>query len=296
MDVPFLSRVRRKWPHVLAVALVITNGLLIVATSHARQNADPKGPIDAGTSTLPSKAPRPKLLPTTERIVKETSAETIEESIDHLDSVLDWALASAPSANVRVFAESYENARIVAKLNRVRKLLAQIDDAKKEQYARIMLQKLKVCNEGYVESRKEFFAELNRRRGILVTSNCPYEQKRSQATALVYLLTEMERTEAIPVFADLLERREPIPVNRLFLIYSCHLLLEACPTDGLSATQSERLRAYHDVADKSLPIEERKTVTAWNAKYNESDFRAVSLGRTFQLTRNQPSNSAPIQS
>lgn len=226
----------------------------------------------------PAAAKTVDMLPTRARILSETTPESIEQSVDALPSFMDWSLATSIGMDA-CGNESYCRARLgVPRLNRVRKLLAQIDDSTKPRYTAVLLQKLDECMTGYVESRKEMLAELDRVKVLQMTEPDAYYRKRGTAAPLVYILTEWDRHDALPTFARLLEQPDPIVVNRLFLLYSCHVLLESLPADGLSPDQRAKLGEYKQLAEKIFPPVPRVKVPAWNAKFEENDFRAVILG------------------
>lgn len=233
-------------------------------------------------------APKPSVadvLPARARILSETVRESIDDSIDGLPSFTDLALATAMGMDSCPFTESYCRGRLgVPRLNRVRKLLDQIDDSQKPHYKVVFLQKIEDSMAGYVQSRKEMLAELDRAKGgVTVSEPRPYDRKRAIAGALVYILTEWDCHDALPTFTRLLEQPDPIPVNRLFLLYSCHILLEALPTDNLSPNKRDRLVEYRRLAQKTFPNVSRVRVPAWNAKFDETDFRAVIVGQPIPI-------------
>ncbi len=168
---------------------------------------------------------------------------------------------------------------LVPRLTRVRKLLGQIDEQQRPHYTAVFLKKIEGCMQGFAKSRKEKRAAMVKAKGYLRSKEpTTYRKKLTTATALVYVLTEWDRQEAVPTFAWLLEQLDPLPVNRLFLLYSTHLLIGSMPTAGYSQDKLDKLAAYKRLSQKLFPKVERTTVTAWNAKYDETDFRAVILG------------------
>jgi hypothetical protein len=226
-----------------------------------------------------------KVLPSRARILSETSPESIDESIENLPSFMDMAIATAIGFDASLSTECYGRARLMfPKLNRVRKLLDQIDDSQKPHYTGVFLTKIAECMSGYVEARKGMLAELDKTQGAISRSEPDlFHQKRATAGALVYILTEWDSHEALPAFAGILEQPDPLPVNRLFLLYSCHVLIETMPTDGFSPARLDKLNEYKRLASKTFPSVPRIEVTAWNATYDEADFRAVILGQDIPL-------------
>lgn len=205
--------------------------------------------------------------------------EKIDELVDGLPSFTDWSLATAMGMNEFTPGESFGMARIaIPRLNRVRRLLGQIPEDRKHDYQGLFIKKIDDSMDGYVESRQKMFAELNKSNGNQ-TINEPsiYDIKRNTAGPLIYILTEWDCLDALPTFAHILEQPDPIPVNRLFLLYSSHILIRSVPIDKLSPNQKETLNEYHKLALKCFPEVERVKVPAWNAKYDETDFRAVIL-------------------
>jgi hypothetical protein len=61
------------------------------------------------------------------------------------------------------------------------------------------------------------------------------------------------------------------------------LLVESSPTDELSAKQLDALTEYTRVTQKIFPDAQRVKVPAWNAKYDELDFRRVILRESIPI-------------
>jgi hypothetical protein len=232
------------------------------------------------TTDQPTSEPKVvEVLPSRARILSETSPESIDESIENLPSFADMLITTAIGFDSSVGVESYGRARMMfPRLNRVRKLLGQIEDSQKPHYTGVFLTKIAECMSGYVDARNEWLAELDKAKGAVTRSEPNlYDQKRAIAGALVYILTEWDCPEGLPAFARILEQPDPLPVNRLFLLYSCHVLIESMPTDGFSPARLDKLNEYKRLASKTFPSAPRIEVPAWNAKYDEADFRAVIL-------------------
>ena len=75
-----------------------------------------------------------------------------------------------------------------------------------------------------------------------------------------------------------------IPVSRVFLFYAMHVLAMSHPTDKLSKEPLEALRAYLELA-KDIPPGDLVMVPAWNAKYDETDFRITVLKQDIGLDK-----------
>ncbi len=220
-----------------------------------------------------------KLLASKTEILSEVGPESVDQTIEGLPSFLDQNLAAAASGG-DFCPEAYATVRrFVPRLTRVRKLLGQIDERQRPHYTAVFLKKLEGCMQGFAKSWKEELAAMHNAKGpLLLAAPTNYGKKQATATALVYILTEWDRQEAVPTFAWLLEQLDPLPVNRLFLLYSTHVLIGSMPTAGFSQDKLDKLAAYKRLSRKHFPEVERTTVTAWNAKYDETDFRVVILG------------------
>lgn len=223
--------------------------------------------------------------PAKAEILAEVEAESIAQTIDGLPTFSDQCLAAAASG-VDLCPDAYSTVRLlVPRLTRVRKLLGQIGEGQRARYVAEFLEKIDDCARDYPRCWEADLEAIDKGKGVLLlTEPTACGKKRDTATALAYILTEWDRPEALPAFAKLLELPDPIPVNRLFLLYSAHILVLQRPTAGYSQDRLDRLTAYTKFAKRVFPDVGRTEVTAWDAKYDETDFRAVLAGEPIPIT------------
>jgi hypothetical protein len=226
------------------------------------------------------------ILPTKAQILAEVESESIDQTIEGLPTLLDQFLASTAPGVGLPCPEKYEWAKVVTpRLTRVRKLLAQIDERQRAHYTAVFLKKIDWCMDGFAKSWKE---HLDATESLTILDEPTlYMKKRDTATALVYILAEWGRLEALPTFTKLLDQPDPLPINRLLLLYSTHLLIESMPMSGFSQAKFSALAAYKRLTHKLFPEVEWAEVPAWNAKYEETDFRAVFLREPVPISSQQ---------
>lgn len=161
----------------------------------------------------------------------------------------------------------------------------------RDQFAKLFVAKLRESLDGYTAARKEMLDRYNRvpKGGShIVAAPTVYDQKRAIAGAAVFILTEWDYYDALPVFKSLLDAPGPIPVNRVFLLYCSHLLMEVTPENQLSKARRERLPEYRRLSGSIFPVSNpRVPVAAWDAKFDEKDWRKIILNKNVPFDKNK---------
>ncbi len=170
--------------------------------------------------------------------------------------------------------ESYAYCRqFVYKLNRVRKILAEAAENDSPKITAKLKVILEACVVNYEEAYAKFDDEINNAKGGVTLSE-PNEYYRCATTApsCVYLLGEFRAYDALPILSRIYSRKGRVPVPRVFLYYAMHLLVAEHPREKLSEESARALDEYLEAA-KLIPNPMAAKFSAWNAKYEESDFR-----------------------
>jgi hypothetical protein len=229
-----------------------------------------------------------------ERLLKTLPNETLLESVENLPNFDDVVWTMASMAEVTRAPNSYEYWRLLAaRLSRIRKILQQATD-RPEQIVPVLMEKLENSADGFEEIQIAWRHEVAVSKGHLSLRR-PNEAMKRQvyASAATYLLAELGAREALPVMSKIYGSKDRfLPVSRLFLLYAMHLLAAEHPRDGLSADASRALDQYLDAAKDLLAKPEIIEVPAWNALYDETDFRYKILRRN--IIKDQPKISIRV--
>jgi hypothetical protein len=214
-------------------------------------------------------------------LVKELSQETVFESMDRLANFNDtvWVMGSV-SGSILV---GYDYDRVfIPRLNRVRKILVEARGRRQEVCGRLEQLLVETCT-GYEPVYREAQARLTKAGGGLTLTE-PDEEHRRRVTApaAAYLLGELDSHASLKVMERVYTRPGRLPVYRLFLFYSMHLLASSHPCDGLTPAASKALGDYLAAA-VVLDQATRETVPGWDAKFEESDFRQQFFNEDLRL-------------
>jgi len=229
-----------------------------------------------------------------ERLLKTLPNETLLESIENLPNFDDVVWTMASMAEVTRAPNSYEYWRLLAaRLSRIRKILEQAKQDS-EQVTAVLMKKLEESADGFEEIQIAWRHEVAVSKGHLSLRR-PNEAMKRQvyASAATYLLAELGAREALPLMSKIYGSKDRfLPVSRLLLLYAMHLLATDHPREGLSADASHALDLYLEAGKDVLPKPEIIEVPAWNALYDETDFRYRILRRN--IIKDQPKISIRV--
>jgi len=182
---------------------------------------------------------------------------------------------------------SYPYLRLLTtRLNRVRKILRQAG-GNSAQLIPVLMQKLQHSAEGFEEvDWAERIEVAYSERGVTRSEPTEWMRRIVYAPVATYLLAEFDACEALPLMAKVYTSPDRfVCVSPLFLFYAMHLLAAEHPRNALSQDALKALDDYPTAA-KHLPTPEITELPAWNAAYDETDFRQRFLGKN--LIKNQP--------
>ncbi len=226
--------------------------------------------------------------------------ETPQESFANLTDNDNIAMLT-PLMGGQPFSPGYYAAdiRTMCKMARIRKLLA---DAREnpEHISSFLKEQLLTMNEKFPLAYEEFMQLIkNKSPGTkLTTSELRDVQKyRLLSTAAVYVLSEINAYDSLPLMAKLSTQGKVAQrpdfagncqINPKFLLYAMHKLVKEFPEDQLSEEATKRRLDYLVMAKKlGVPDTAKVYVAAWDAYYQEDDFRKRRLGKKL-YTENQP--------
>ncbi len=252
---------RTNWARVVrlglpALLLLLITAFVLVRPRPAAPPRTPPRPLEGRTELV-------------QGLSRETPLESVE-NLPHFDDTV-WALGSMNVGTVTV-PGSYEYTRVyVPRLNRVRKIAAQAGGQRREVIDRLR-QMLLETSKDYPPVYDAFRQKVaDTRGGVTLGEPDEYYRRTTVAPAAVYLLTELDAFDSLPVMSRVYATPGRLPVSRLFLLYSMHLLAREHPREGLAPAAAAALDAYRAAAQ--LPRAERYPVPAWDAPFEESDFR-----------------------
>jgi hypothetical protein len=212
-------------------------------------------------------------LPYRTKLVKELKQEAIEQVIGNLanfDDVywVDIHGAGTPKSYVRLY-------HVIPSLNRVRRLLDHARANPGHGLEPVLMGELKARVDGHDKALKDRAKAYKETKGdFILTEPDDYEKTVTVGAASFYLLGEFKAYQALPLMADAFVQKKP--VSQLFMFYAMHRLATTHPTEGLPADAIKALVDYRDKA-RFIPDPDVKIVPAWDASYEERDFRVQIL-------------------
>jgi|GEM_PF-5072348 len=216
-----------------------------------------------------------------ETLSKETTLDSIE-NLPHYDDTRVRHTMPFMGSNEYQFMR-----RFIPKLTRVRKILKDtLGNPNQEEIIDALMQKLTYSVEGYAEVLADFDKAMIEAGGALHSSEpLEYDQRQVYATAATYLISELRAYRAMPLMSKVYHRETKIPVSRLFVFYSMHLLAVDHPRTGLSPQAEKALDAYLEAAG-DLPKPHTNSVPTSQSPYHENDFRITVMRQ--DLLKKQP--------
>ncbi len=226
-------------------------------------------------------------LPYQARLIKTIAEESTEESISKLPSYDDVGWSDGPGSDVPLWDSYQWQATTIPSLVRVRKVLK----AGREE-PRTVVPQLRAtftnALEGFLVARQEDEAALNKaiaqgKGGLTKAAPTECDRKMIYSQASAFLLAQLNESNSLPDMVKAYRLPQQLPVNRIFLFYSIHLLAQIHPRSHLRE-DALRLDRYLD-ATKGVPAGKRVSVAAWNAQLTEADFRASILHQDIGLEK-----------
>lgn len=215
-----------------------------------------------------SDAPKSAALEYRTKLVKEIAPESTDESLKNLADFNDVGWVAGGMGDTLV-PGSYRWGQLSPHLNRVRKIL-QEQGAKPEKLIPKLETAFSDSLEGFDVAWKEMQAATNRE----FKEPNAYHRKATIAPATAYMLGELKSYRSLPLLARGYLRKERLPISRVYLFYVMHTLALDHPRENLSPAAKQALDAYLAAA-KDVPPPKLKSVPAWNAKFEETDFRVT---------------------
>jgi hypothetical protein len=207
-------------------------------------------------------------------LVQTLARESLMQSIDNLPNFDDtcWVDGTVNRGTLNL-QDGYEYNRIfIPRLNRVRKILAEAGPQRQQVIERLERELCETCNgyEPIYKAKHKRVVEATK--GL--TLKVPDEQYRRQvvAPAATYILAELESYKSLKPMSEAYSLPHLLPVSRVFLFYAMHVLALDHPRKGLSPAAVDALKTYL-AATAALPKPSRVAVPAWDARFEESDFR-----------------------
>jgi len=204
-----------------------------------------------------------------ETLSTENTLDSIENLPNFDDTRIKHTIADALPYDSYAFLIQF-----LPKLTRIRKIIQETQsNATREQVIAVLTQKLEYSINGYSDVLVEFHNAMLAAGGSIRHLRPPEHRKRqTYSAAAVYLFSELRAYETLPLLSKLYHCKRKLPVSRLFVFYSMHLLASDYPREALSAKAEKALDAYL-LAVQNLPQPVVLSVTTPDAAYHEADPR-----------------------
>lgn len=265
---------------VAVLVLVVSSILLIKSRMHKHNNATTKHNDYLKPLPLEGKL----------ELVRELKKETVMESVAKLPEFNDtlWTLGSLGDDINR--QGSYRFSCIYTpRLSRVRKILSEVAPDNRQQVVtelrRLLVSSTADYDAVYAKSKA---LVANSKTGVTLTEPDDNYRRLVIAPACAYLLTELRDHEILPALINIYYAEGRVPISRVFLFYTMHLLIIDHPRSGISPEAVRALDEYKLVA-KDVPSPVTARVPSWDAKFDESDFRVQIVGNPNVDLASQPS-------
>ena len=146
---------------------------------------------------------------------------------------------------------SYRYERSLPRSIEIQKVVQRIRDEKVVPAAsRRFKHELKRAAEGFEkafwEKDKLLSAAANAGHGLDLHGPDEDSHRRTNAPIAAYMLAELQCYDALPLIAQAFEQPGRLPLSRLFLYYSMHLLAVSHPQEGLSPQALQALQEYRE--------------------------------------------------
>ncbi len=236
--------------------------------------------------------------------VENMRGETIEQTIENLANFDDMLLASSSISAWAGTGSTPFHMLVVTRLARVRRLLEE-GRAHPERIIPPLRRAFRESVDRFPEVHREFMRALNeidrlwKEEGIRSPGRSEpneYDKLRARVLAATYVLTELGDHEALPTMVESYRMwyagiLPPVPGG--MTLYAMHRLVSSYPESELNA-EARRLREEYLEAATCLPPPREKTVTKWNARYDESDPRVMIMDPKGVVLRKEPTMTLPV--
>ncbi len=306
-----------KWviPMTLSATAAVTAAFPETAGDEAAPQESPKASVHDERSSSHEQPEAPadrEYVEATQRIgvhpwqverVEGMRGETIEQTIENLANFDDMHLAISSISAWAGFASTPFNILVVTRLARVRRLLEE-GRSHPEGIIPPLRRAFRESLDGFAEARREMMRVANEKRrlwkqGIRTPGKSEFDEYyklRARVLAATYVLTELGDHEALPMMVESYRIgytgiSPPVPGG--MTLYAMHRLVSSYPESELNA-EARRLREEYLEAAKCLPPPREKTVTRWNARYDESDPRVMIMDPKGVVLRKEPTMTLPV--
>jgi len=236
------------------------------------------------------------------KLQKQMQQETTQESFVHLTDNDNFLMLMPVMAGVP-FSAGYcaSDVKMTSKMTRVRKLLA---DAQKdpESVSSFLQEQLSTMLDNFPSVYEEHI-QLQRKHDAAGDTKIIYEELpdvdkyRLLSNTAIYVLSEINAYDSLPLLAKLSTQGKrhqssdfagSCVVHPNFLLFAMYKLVKEFPEDGLSKeAQAAREKCLTMAERVGIPDPQKIEVAAWNAHYQEDDFRKRAPWVKL-YTKNQP--------
>jgi len=225
-------------------------------------------------------------------LLETLSEETTLESIENLPNFDDTRVKQTIS-DLLPYDSYMFLLQFIPKLTRVRKILEETtSNPNQDEIIVVLMQKLENSIKDYREVLVEYDKAMLKGGGSITHFKpVEYQRRQSYAGATIYLLSELGAYKAMPLLSKVYFHESKVPVSRLFVFYSMHLLAIDHPRTGLSPESKTALDAYLEAA-ADLPKPLNFQAPTWKAAYHEADFRITIMMQ--DILKNQPKRQLRI--
>jgi hypothetical protein len=225
-------------------------------------------------------------------LLETLSKESTLESIDNLPNFDDTRIKyTIPDA---LPYDSYEfMIQLIPMLSRIRKILEETEgNPNQEQIIAAMIQKLEYSIDSYGKVVLEHQKAMLAAGGSMRHTKPPEHRKRqTYSAATIYLFSELRAYKALPLLSKVYHYETKIPISRLYVFYSMHLLAMDHPRTGLSPQSETALDAYLEAAS-DLPKPYIYSFPTSKSAYHETDPRIWMKQQ--DILKNQPKKQLRI--
>jgi hypothetical protein len=217
-----------------------------------------------------------------ETLSKESTLESIENLPNFDDTRVKQTISGLMPQDSYIFLLQF-----IPKLTRVRKILEETNsNPNQDETIVALMQQLENSIKDYREVIVEYDKAMLEAGGSMTHFEpLEYQRRQSYAGATTYLLSELGAYKAMPLLSKVYFYESKIPVSRLFVFYSMHLLAVDHPRTGLSPQSKTALDEYLEAAaDLPKPLDFQAPTS--KAAYHETDFRSTIMQQ--DILKNQP--------
>ncbi len=230
------------------------------------------------------------------KLYNEMKEENLHETFDNIVKNDNFAMLMPVMNNVPFSPGEYNSdIRTVFKMARIRKLIEDSRNNPKESIA-FLSTKLTLLEEQFDSQYDTFWKEFDEGMQQNTDELPDFMKTRLLAASAVYTISQLEAKDtirALPVLARLSniqsQKNERFRlVNQNMLFYCMHNIIKNVSEDNLTS-QCKALRETYlnKVQHFNIPESRTKNVSAWNAYYDEDDYRKKILFQNIDLN-NQP--------